>query len=316
MFRRWHLSILFLPAAAACSFLSNADEPQCSATSDCLARGARFAGTICVASQCVQETTTATDAGPIDSGVDAEVPDPVWGCIGKPVTDPGTSTVHATNVFFDLVGLAPYGQLPLKLCGASDVTCAAPVGSTVTDDAGMATFDMAANFSGYISAMVPPPEAPDLLPTIFYSPYVPLSADAAPPQRGMVRTATFNSIAAVRGQTISPNNGYVLAVTTDCRNLAASGIRVDIESGRTASGTTYIKNGFPTTSDTGTIDFGIAIVLDVTTSTKRVSDGGPYLGSTVEVTATRSETGQVTTKRTILVKPGLLTTVVMSPAIF
>ncbi|HEX7667711.1 MAG TPA: hypothetical protein VF407_24455, partial [Polyangiaceae bacterium] len=225
-------------------------------------------------------------------------------------------TVVATNQFFDLVALNTYAQLPLTLCGASDVTCNAPVGTATTDDAGIATFNMAANFSGYISAMTPPPEAPDLMPSIFYSPYIAKDAGEAPPQRGMVSRSTFNGIAAVRGQTISPDNGYILAVATDCVNNAAAGIKVDVEAGRTAGGTTYIRNGFPTTSDTGTIDFGIAIVLDVTTSTARVGDGGPYLGSTVEITATRSDTGEVTTKRTVLVKPGLVTTVVMSPALF
>lgn len=305
---RWPVLFFFAASSViACTLISNADLEQCETNADCAARGPEFANAVCVASRC-SAPAPVEDSGSDAAGEDTGPPPKTgpWRCVGEPKPSPGTGTVNAVNHFWDLVSQAPYKQLELELCGAADVNCANPIAATTTNDNGDATFTFAANLDAFISATKAPAEAPDLLPAIFYSPYIPVPSGMPAPTRGMIRQRDLNFLATVGGIPIKDTEGYVLAVTTDCDNVAAAGVRVDVQAGSTVQGTRYLRNSLPTTSESGTIDFGIALVFDVKPG---------FVTITATRTATDSEPEALLTTRSVLVKAGVVTTLILSPSL-
>ncbi len=233
----------------------------------------------------------------VEAGPDTSL-DP-WRCLGKQVPDPGTARVTAHDRFYNLLDNSTnFAGLELDLCSNTDVSCLTPLQHAVTGPDGYADFKLAANANVYINAPTPPPGTEDLLPSIFYQPYAPSQFGGVP--RGMMELNALKSLAGIRGQEIDPNKGYVIAVGIDCDMNSPSGILIDVESGKTAYGTTYIQGGVPVASETGTIDFGIAIILDVT----------PGM---VGITSSLFSDKRVTQTKQIIVKAGVLTVVLLSP---
>ena len=279
----------------ACSFISDADAQQCNIDADCRTRGKAFEKLVCVETRCVNQII---DAGP-EAEAETEADLDPWRCVGKKVPDPGTSQVTAHDRFYNLLdNTTNFAGLELDLCSNTDVKCVSPIQHAVTGADGYADFKFAANAFVYINAPTPPPGAPDLLPSIFYQPYAPSQFGGVP--RGMMELNALKSLAGIRGQEIDPAKGYVLAVGIDCDMNSPSGVLIDIEAGKTVFGTTYIQGAVPTASETGTIDFGIGIILDVTPGQ-------------VGITSRLYSDKRVTQTKQIQVKAGVATTVLLSP---
>jgi hypothetical protein len=154
-------------AIAACSLLLPLNDQQCSATSDCAARGGAFAKAVCESHVCVPPAPSS------ESGAPDAAADP-WFCLGLPsqVTSPTTQVTITFTVFDALspvVTAGPQGGsdftvisgdfLPgvsIEACDSLDPTCARPVTPlVVTGDAGQATLSLPQTFVDFVQLTNP-----------------------------------------------------------------------------------------------------------------------------------------------------------------
>ncbi len=108
------LAAVFL-ASTGCSVVLKADAEQCETDADCAARGAEFAGTVCLERVCEAKV---------------EVVDPKWGCLGNVAPLMGGSMVTVAVKLLDLVSSAPLKQVTARLCSKYDPLCSSPLGTS------------------------------------------------------------------------------------------------------------------------------------------------------------------------------------------
>ena len=141
-------------AFTGCSLVVKTDTEQCGATADCAARGADFAGTVCVAHVCLEcgadADCTSRDAAFASTACVVNVcqakADPKWGCIGH--VDPPKSglMIKVAIKVVDLVSTAPVKSATVKLCSKYDPPCNGPRGAPTVADDGTVTATIASDF--------------------------------------------------------------------------------------------------------------------------------------------------------------------------
>jgi hypothetical protein len=277
-------SLAFAAALAACSLFVKLDAQQCSVDADCAARGAAFAGAVCVSQVCVAPAVESgggdaqTETGAPDAGGDGTVD--IWACLSQPheVLNPSHTIVVTITAFdalkpittegpqgSDLVPVA-YSAVPgatVLGCNVFDPACASSVGSATTNDAGVATMPVTGDFVGFFRL-----SAPSYLPAATYPGQLLADASGESITTAMLGINELQLLAAALGVTVdtAPDSGVGQAFfeAYDCFDHRASGVTftllADAGSGSTQF---YTLNGAPSTSATETDTLGAGGAVNV-----------------------------------------------------
>ncbi|MEO6603761.1 MAG: hypothetical protein ABIQ16_28010 [Polyangiaceae bacterium] len=229
--RRLPSACLFLGllgSVLGCSVTVDANRVQCTRNSDCTARGAAFAGSVCAENACTS--------------------DPKWACINDvPQPDAGGS-YKATMHVRDVLGSLALPGVNAQLCRKLDVLCEKPLAKTVSDDKGTFVLPVDGNFDGFVQMT-----APEIAPSMyFFNP--PVSADQDLPPISLASPAIAAGIAFQAGGTLLADRGIMLLTTTDCHQAPAANVSYSIGGTRDpATFVFYLFAGVPTT-DTSVTD--------------------------------------------------------------
>jgi len=190
--------------------------------------------------------------------------------------------------------------LTVKLCQASDTTCANPDATGTTDSTGQVVLaDVPLNNTPYVGyADVTGSNIPE---TLVYLP--PFGSDPALTLT-IVNSAELGlSGAALYGNPDTTDHGVIIGNVSDCAGHAASGVVISVDPTDTASGSAttvfYVSSAVPQNS-TSTVASGQYVVTNVPP------------GDAETLTATNSN-GDVTGIYTVVIKAGAVTTVIGFP---
>jgi hypothetical protein len=221
-----HAAFLVLLGQTGCSLTVDADRVQCRSDADCTARGAAFAGSVCVASVC-------------------EASDLQWGCLGASnpaATDAGPFTV--TMHVRDLLNQSPLAGVRADVCSKVDVACSDPRSTTMSDADGLVTLTIDPNFSGFVSFT-----SSQTAPTrYFFNPPVNSDQDIAPLSLSQpaARGALLQQLGA------SPDRGDILLTASDCTSAPAAGVKFQLVPESEGAVEYYLVNGLPSPNSPAT----------------------------------------------------------------
>jgi hypothetical protein len=294
------LALLVGSAGAACSFLLDTSEDQCTADSGCTGK---FAGMQCVNRVCIggDDGGDAGDSGVVDGGM--------WGCLGNVTVDaapPGN-----VNVVVPLIDLTSQkGVQPTdvfaRICAKIDVNCNSPLASgdagviLSPDVQGLLHLTIPAGFDGFvlIDPIVPDGGAPSdagdastpnvFVPSlVFFNP--PIDHDLVYSTIVMVKTSELVTIATTEQTPIDPSLGAVFMETVDCYAKPAAGVSVVIDSQTSTTQGFYFKGGLPALNASSTDQTGYAGFVNVPLGTRTVT-------GTVQTTQAKIGSATVFTK--------------------
>ena len=277
--------ICLLPALAGliasilgCSVVVDANRVQCSQDSDCSARGAEFASSVCVESFCQASAE--------------------WACLGDtpPPPPPTTEMFRVSFLVRDAVSQKPKTGLSVKLCRKLDIHCtedalSAPV---IVDEQGSAAFQVEGGFAGYArfdgTDSVPgmyfmnPPVAKDTLD-------IAVQLSAPPVVAGLVQ---------LTGATPDSTRGMVLLSVQNCTGGQANGIVLDSNLSADQGKIFYSKAGIPDGQAMTTDKGGYGGIVNAREGT-------------VTLYARVAESNKVVGEVTVLVQPGTQTMTKLVP---
>ena len=261
-------------ASSGCSVLTgDLDEVQCEVDADCEARGAAFAGSVCV------------------DGLCAEKVDPKWGCIGH-VAPPEPGKVDQLHMAFtDLItNEAPKG-LTLKLCNKYDVPCQSPLDTPTLEADGTLTVSLPTEIEAYIDIT-----SPDYEPTIAFLDHGVQNDNSAVQ---LVPIGLAEILAQNAGVQVDKTKGIILLRTADCTGGATAGASVTIFPNHEETRFYTIQNSV--TADASQTDSGgNAGFVNVTPGT-------------VDITGTIGPTGPAYGSVKTLVRAGTMTYQIVPP---
>jgi hypothetical protein len=199
----------FLPALAAlffattgCSVLVSTDAEQCAVDADCAARGAAFAGTVCLEHVCQLK------------------PDPKWGCIGHVEPPKAGGMITASLQLIDIVSGSPVKNVTVKLCSKYDPSCSSPLGTPTVGADGFVSSTVATDFQGYFDI-----QGPGYMPALTF---IDGTATSTNPEVLLVPPAIASTLAEGAKVMLDPAAGLVLSRTVDCQGKASPGVSVSI----------------------------------------------------------------------------------------
>jgi hypothetical protein len=203
------LAGLWVVALTSCSVALSGDEVQCESAADCDARG--FVDALCEASVCVE----------------AEVVDPIWGCLGN-VVEPPPDTSQTLEFTLKLVyasGGAAVTQATIDVCARLDIGCTGasspdfPKGITPAAD-GSFTATIRQGFDGFVQV-----RGDDIMDTRIYVGR-PLIEPPSLEQVRVLKPNEYEALSAAVAQTSAdPTRGTVIGLVVDCQTQAAAGVR-------------------------------------------------------------------------------------------
>ena len=273
--------MLACSAAAACSFLLDTSEEQCTEQSGCTGK---FAGMQCVNRVCVgSDGGDAGDTGVVDAGP--------WGCLGSVTIDaapPGN-----VNVVVPLIDLTSQkgvlaSDVFARICAKIDVQCNSPLpngdaGVIISPDAqGLLHLTIPSGFDGFvlIDPIVPDGGAPSdagdagqpnvFVPSlVFFNP--PIEHDLLYTTIVMVKTSELVQIATIEQTPIDPSLGAVFMETVDCNAKPTAGVSVVIDSQTATTQGFYFKGGLPALNAPSTDQTGYAGFVNAPLGTRTVT---------------------------------------------
>ncbi len=268
--------------AAACSLLAAPTGEQCTTTSDCAARGAKFANTQCQDKVCVAKPAAN------DAGADSGPVDPRWACLGKVrLETPKKSTLKVSVPLRDLTTRGPVVQMSCRLCAKVDPDCTTPLAGPVSPSPdGIVSFDVSANFDGYIEARAPIPDGgtlPAYVPSlVFFNP--PLVDDTVYIAIPLVSYTVLATLAQqTGGNTIDPALGGALFEAHDCKGAATDGVTATIDNSIDTTRRFFFVNGLPNEASKGTDATGYGGFINVPPGVRTLTgdrvDGKGRLGT-------------------------------------
>lgn len=206
----------------------------------------------------------STAAGAIDGGSDLDTVTAVW--------LPGVAVRH---------------------CSMLDPDCLSAATAVLTNDAGVAEFDLTGDFSGFFDL-----RRPDLVPATLYPGHLLAGQMTASFPAYGIRPTEFQDLGLSADTIVILNPdagvGHALVTIYDCQDHQASGISVTYSLSGPKAVPFYFSNGLPSTAATETDDFGLAGVVNVPAGTMMVE-------------ATRASTLTPVGSATFDVRPGGLT---------
>ncbi|MEO5726582.1 MAG: hypothetical protein ABI134_26985 [Byssovorax sp.] len=270
------LAAVFL-ASTGCSVLLKADAEQCETDADCAARGAEFAGTVCLERVCQAKVVVEVD--------------PKWGCLGHVEPPTSGSMVPVAVKALDLVSSAPVKNITAKLCSKYDPLCSSPLDPPGVAADGTISATVPSNFQGYFDV-----QAPGYIPSLVFLDVV---ATAFNPEIFMLPPGVTDSLAEGAGVSVDPMAGFVLAATVDCTLKVSAGVSVSIAPSAKETGFYVIASGVSpgATSTDSTGNAGFA----------NVAPGTPTF------TTTRGPGGEKIGEVTTLVRAGSVTYLIIPP---
>jgi len=263
-------------AAVACSLLVPLNDVQCSTDGDCAARGAGFAGAVCVSNVCVRSSEAAVDAPSEAATVDAGGP---WGCLQLAPDPSGTGTTDVQILVFDAFQTYTLGGsidggtdlqfvegtvvpgVSVQVCQPLDPKCAGTT-PAVTNDAGLVDFpSVNGAFEGYYLLQ----QVGVAFPELFYTGRL----LASEPTTFFPTSLLPYNLAAALGGTIGVDvntdqdggPGHIFMQAFDCTDHHTAGVSytLNVEAGTQF----YQQGGLPTTTATQTDPAGVGGFLNV-----------------------------------------------------
>jgi hypothetical protein len=266
--RRWSCAALL--GVCSCSMSVDADRPQCASNADCAARGAAFAGSVCVNSlcqadssliSCVRDEDCAAQPGSVCVSSFCQSP---WGCLdtrrppGKPGEAPTGGPWQVKVIAQDMVTRKLLAKVDVKLCRKLEPNCNNPVGTSQTDDNGETTFEVAADFAaGWVWLT-----RDDLMPASYFF-HPPIDRNGTVTVN--LATPTVVNLLITEGlkKTFMPERGLVLLSTENCLGQAAAGVALEAASEDASITRWYSVGEFPNILATATDAQGFGGFINV-----------------------------------------------------
>ncbi len=242
-------AVIASAATAACSILYQPHE-QCDVTADCLARGAAFSGSQCVANACVFPAMDAGGKEDVPPAPDMDASR--FACGNMPAPEPSfTETAQVSIAYLDYTGGGAATAIDVRLCSVTDPDCKNPrstvnvtpdgggpgPGSGIDAGAAGGTGWISPGSDGIVGARVETGfdgffevRSPDYAPTYRYTP-TPLRKDFPPFVELLVRTAELEGLAVGifgRNDAYDPKTrGVVFTHARDCDGTPLKGARFE-----------------------------------------------------------------------------------------
>lgn len=258
----------------------------------------------CTAYEPASDTLATVDSplqprSPMQVGQVPMVPDlgADWSCLGLPIERaPAPGTLGASVVYsLRLVDMAtgePFTTSTARVCGLTDIGCDNPVMAQMRPDVdGWINVPLSSNFAGYLEI-----ESEGAVPYIFLLP-----DDGIRTMRDfplvMIGLENFGALLSALRIQYDPTLGAIAVRSFDCQGAPAPGVVLQSNSGGTPF---YFENGLPNTARQQTDPDGL----------------GGFIGSIPGVTLFETELvdGTITSTKSMIVRPGWMTTSFMRPA--
>lgn len=219
-------------------------QAECTQDEDCLALGAEYKGGRCVAQQCL--------------------PNPRLRC--EPPTEPDAAVARDVSLpLLDGLTRATLANTTVLLCPKLDLTCAAPITQTQTDDKGMIHVTLPPNFSGYLQT-----EPRGYLPAMYFVPNV-IPEDGVLDGFPLVGSGiAADALASSLGTSLDPKRGHMMVIAEDCLGDPVAGITFSSPAQDDASVVFYVYDQLPSTTAKVTADTGQGGFLNLPTGTPMV----------------------------------------------
>lgn len=267
-----------LPAAlffvlTGCTVALRTDSEQCLEDADCAARGADFAGSVCIDEVC------------------QDPPDTRWTCVGHVEPTAAGTNVELSIRLNDLLAGKPVTEASVLLCKKLDTLCSTPVESLTPDSDGVVSTTVDSSFTGYFS-----------IDAVGYVPvrnFVDTGGPAGTVSVTMFTPAASKALNESIAPVTDPEAGFMNINMIDCNGGRAAGVHFEISPSGGAS-PYYVVGSILTASVTETDETGNGGFINVPEGT-------------VTVTATLVKTGEVLGVTTTLVRKGTTTYQPMRP---
>jgi hypothetical protein len=183
----------------------------------------------------------------------------------------------------------PVANFPLKLCASTDLTCAAPLDSEITDANGKVTFSVdvgsgSAGIDGYIQAI---DSSTIYYPSLIYPGNHRIIGN---PTVGTYNAAVFSKSLIATGMTlagVTPDaaRGHIVEVNLDCDYNPAAGVSVQASTADASSKTMYVSGALISKTATQTDVSGAAFVFNVPPGASTLTSSTASVGTlgTVDV---------------------------------
>jgi hypothetical protein len=256
----------------------------------------------CTAYEPASDTLATTSQSPLGGqaagGQTPEVPDlgADWSCLGTAVDraplpgTPGAAVTYSLRLI-DMGSGAPFTDANVRVCGLTDVMCSDPLGTQMKPDAdGWISVPLTANFTGYLEIL-----SQQAVPYIFLLPDAGIRTVRDFPLF-IVGLDDFAALLSAMHLPFDPAVGAIAVRVFDCQGAPAPGVQFQTNSGGTPF---YFESGLPNTARDQTDPDGL----------------GGYIGSLPGVTVFESELvdGTLTSQKSMIIRPGWLTTTFMRP---
>lgn len=209
-----------------------------------------------------------------------------WSCIGQleaKTFEPGTAVGNMLVV--ELQDDSPLTDITVNVCSVTDVDCANPLDSGVTDATGRVTLDVTTAEQRYLELI-----GPTILDAISFNNGPPRS-DPFDELVRVIAPETFAVVENLLGVTADPARGHAGVQANDCQGAIGVGVTFEISTADADTVIGYFSSvGAPNPNLTETGVDGRAAVANIPV--------GP-----ATITATVAETGQVIGTRSFFVRP-------------
>jgi hypothetical protein len=277
-----------------CTAIVNDATDYCSSNSDCSLKGGAYANSVCRDGLCRDV------APPVDpTGAD-------WSCVGKVEYKPAQETPSSvvTVYLIDPFSGGPLPGLRVRPCGRVDATCASPLlpDWLTTDQFGAARVPVPTNqatqgvpgFTGYLEIV-----GDAVIPYLYFlNPPVIAARDTTFPIGTPEQAGAF--YAGIEGFQPLPDRGTGAVVAKDCKGVPAAGVRVEILEGDEQLKILYLAGVAPSPDATQTSAPGLAFIFNAPNGTATIN-------------TYRTDTNALTSKVSVLFRPGHSTFVEMEP---
>jgi len=239
---------------SSCSVLIDVESKQCTKDDDCVALGAAFAGSVCEHNLCIKPSDTAGgEAGGMS------MPDDPLLCTPTEVSSEPKVKYTFAPVFAPGAEPAEPKPFTIKACGQLDLDCKTPVFGPLEVNAGQPQdFEVKPGFQGFFE--ITNPDTIDGL--VFLG--RPVNQDTLGWNVTMPTPQVVAGLALATGEDVSPELGFILAVSRDCAGALIGGVTFNNSKG--GLGYYFVQN-LPNTELTETGPQGAAGFANVPIST-------------------------------------------------